>query len=379
MANCVGICNANYIDVAANIFEGSENIIYPVENAFDLNKRKKVYRTGGYWDLRTVDTTIVFRESVGVDLTATVVAAEYNSTSDFLIAIEAALEAAGASNYSVTAGVSGKVTIASDGAGGGGILQLMWTDSASADMADILGFDTASNSTGALSYVADILRIHTNEQIIFDLGFPSNPKAFVAVGERNLPLKISSGAVVKVQGNHTNNFSSPAVDLTVEYEDFALATWDVDGLGGTNSYRYWRFYIEDKSNVRQYLEFNAMYLGDMHEATRGCVVFPLETSKIDNSQIIYSEHGQVFSREIPKTQSVRLGWELLRKEEVESLNEHWENVGLTESFFVILDLPEAFTTQKEKSVMLVKFESEISTRLVSPNNFQMAWQLREQL
>lgn len=379
MANCVGVCNANYIDVAAYVFEGSENAIYPAENAFNLNKRKKVYRTGGYWDLRFVDTTIVFRESVGVDLTATIVAAEYSDTATFLLAIEAALEAAGASNYSVTLAGSGKITIASDGAGGGGILQLMWTDSASADMADILGFDTASNSTGALSYVADILRIHTNEQIIFDLGFPSNPKAFVAVGERNLPLKISPNAVVKIQGNHTNTFTTPAVDLTVNYEDFALARWDVDGLGGVNSYRYWRFYIEDKSNVRQYLEFNAIYLGDMHDATRGCVVFPLETNKIDNSQIIFSEHGQAFAREIPKSQIVRLGWEVLTKDEVESLNEHWENVGLTQSFFVILDLQEAFTTQKEKSVMLVKFDSEISTRLVSPNNFQMAWQLREQL
>lgn len=379
MANCVGVCNGNYLDVAANKTASSERVSYLAENVYNIDKRKKVWRTGGFWKIEDDSNTIVFRESVGVDLTATIPAGDYNDTLDLRLAIAAAMEAVGGSGYAITLNGQGKFVFTSDGVGGGGIFQLMWTDANSAAMAGILGFDTGSNQTGSLSYTADVLRIHTGEFLLWDLGFPSNPKAFALVSDRNIPLKVSTNAVIKIQGNTTNDFTSPSVDLTVNFTDFVLAKWDVGGLAGVNSYRYWRFYIEDKENHRQYVEFGAVYLGDMHDATRGCVVFPLEKSGIDRSEIITAEHGQVFAREIPKAQSLRLGWEGLTKVEERSLWQHFEYVGLTKSFFLILDLQDAFSVTEEENVILCKFEQAPDSRLVSPNNFQMAWQVREQL
>ncbi len=379
MANCVGVCNGNFLDVAASKTASSERVSYLAENVYNLDKRKKVWRTGGYWNIESGSNTIVFRESVGVDLTATIPAMEYTDTVSLLLAIEAAMEAVGGSDYVVALNGQGKFTFTSDGTGGGGIFQLMWTDSASLNMADILGFDTASDQTGSLSYTADVLRIHTEEFLLWDLGFPSNPKAFVLVSDRNNPLKVSPSATVKIQGNTTNSFATPQVDLTVNFTDFVLAKWNTEGLAGTTPCRYWRFHIQDKENHRQYVEFGAVYLGDMHDATRGCVVFPLEKSGIDRSEIITAEHGQVFAREIPKAQSFRLGWEGLTKVEERSLWQHFEDVGLTKSFFLILDLQDAFSVTEEESVILCKFEQAPDSRLISPNNFQSSWQVREQL
>ncbi len=102
-----------------------------------------------------VNDKINFEETGSVELTATINSGVYTDTT-LAIEIENSLEAVGASNYSVSFG-SGKFTIASNGAGGGGILSLLWstgTDTATS-IGTTIGFDTGTDDTGSLSYVAD--------------------------------------------------------------------------------------------------------------------------------------------------------------------------------------------------------------------------------
>jgi hypothetical protein len=379
MARCVGVCQDNYLAQAPNTFYSSQNPVYPAANVYDLQRRKKVWRSAGYWEVVSGENTLVFRETALTDLTATVAAGEYTTTAAFLAALKTALEAAGDSTYTCTQ-VDGKIRVVSDGGGGGGIFELILTDAASEDMADLLGFDDSANLTGALTYTADELRAHTSEWLVWDLGIPTNPRALCVVGDRNLPLRISPTATVRLLANTTNSWSAPAVTLTIPAADYSRSTWNLEGFSDTEAgYRYWKLEILDRENPRGYVEIGAVYLGDLMDFTRGAAVFPLERSGLDRSQTVFSEGGQAYALELPKTQGFRIQWQGILKEEAERMWAHWETVGKTRSFFLILDLPEAFTSNAQDWVKLVRFDNDHSDRLLSPNNFEAAWSLLEQL
>src|SRR5690606_10868250 len=140
-------------DYVANATKSSQATGYPASNALNVDKRRRVWRSSGYWLVEEGSNKIVFRETAGVDLEAEVAAGEYTSDTTFLAAIKTALEAAGDSTYTVERdSTTGRIKITSNGVGGDGILQLMWSDADSAGMAALLGFSTSGDDTGALSY-----------------------------------------------------------------------------------------------------------------------------------------------------------------------------------------------------------------------------------
>lgn len=118
-----------------------------------------------WYDVDSVDTPITvsagvndsidFQETAATPLVATVAAGTY-TPKEFADAIKTALDAAGASTYTVTFGQTpnfNKYTITSDGAGGGGIFELLFSSGANAatSIRTIAGFG-ASDFTGALTY-----------------------------------------------------------------------------------------------------------------------------------------------------------------------------------------------------------------------------------
>lgn len=370
----------NSPDYTANTTFSSEKSAYPVSNVYDLDRRRKVWRTNGYWNIESGKNTIVFQESIGVDITATIAVDEYTSTSSLLTAIKNAMDAAGAATYTVVQdATTGRIKLTSDLSGGATVFRLQWLTEP--DLGEMLGFDVSANDTGAATYTADLLRIHTSEWIKWDLGSPINPSAFICVDDRNSGLKISENAILKIQGNHTDDWSAPAVNLTLNYVENVLAYADPDGLAGAGSsgYRYWRFYIEDKSNPNLYVQLGVAFLGKHVATTRGCPEFPLEISAIDNSFIEYSESGAALSGRRPDTESFALNWAALDTETCEALHNVWKFYGIHSSFFVAMDSEEAFSTDSETMIRLVKFQEEPTRRLVSPGNWSYTWQVREQL
>jgi len=269
------LMNANFLDldIISNLDYSSQQTAFPVINLFNKQRRSKVWRSNGYWKIDATNNEIIFRETLAIDLTATITVAEYTSSTSFFAAIKAALEVAGASTYTVGSDPTTlKVRIASNGAGGGGILQIDWTSSS---MATILGFLTTEEDTGALSYVADALRIHTDEWIQFDFGLSTQPTAFFAIGARNLPIKVSPTATIKLQGNETDVWTPGSInsDLTVPYDDEVFALIDEDGLYN-EALRYSRLQITDYDNPHGYVELGAVFLGTFFEAERGGGQFP---------------------------------------------------------------------------------------------------------
>lgn len=378
MANGVGVCTTNYLDTAT-MTKSSEKTAYPASNVLDIQRRKKVWRTDGYWLIESGSNTIVFREFTGVDLTATITPGEYTTTA-LMTAIVTALEAAGACAYTAEWLTSGKVKITSDTTLGD-VTEFRFATSTA--MADILGFDAANISgvegdPGFFSVTADEVRLHTSEWLVFDFGIPTNPKAFALVGDRANQLRISETATIKLQASPTNSWASPAFEMTISHSDFALSAWDFEGLADVDAgYRYWRFLIIDRDNPRLYLEFGAAFLGEMLNMERGCVVYPLGLRGVDSSINVVSEGGQVYGLERPKTVMINLEWRALNVTEEESLWEHWETVGITRNWFLILDAQEAFSTRARDRVKLVRFDQAHAETLFKFKNFQASWTLLE--
>lgn len=374
---CFKFFSTNFIDfdILANTDVSSEQAAFPVENAYNGKRRAKVWRSDGYYVVDSTNNGIVFRETTAVDLTATIVVGEY-SRSAFLTAIKTALEATGASTYTVTFTTDFKINIASNGAGGGGILELVMDDVGSTAY-EILGFDQFEY-TGALSYEADSISIHyPNEFILWDLGIDSNPAAFALIDARNSPLSISPTAVVTLQGNHTNTWTTPAYEQVLTYDDRILKVLDENGLA-QEQLRYWRVTFEDQ-NPLGYVQVGAFYLGGMYSPANGTPQFPFRQINVDRSETVYSEGGQTFSEEKQKTERFAIDWRYLSSDEKEDMEDLFQKFGTHTPFFISMDTSEYFSTTQAEFIRYVKFIEEPTFELFRAGLWSGTLTFEEQL
>lgn len=379
---CLRIYFDNYVDldILANSDVSSAQTAFPITNAYNKQRRSKVWRSNGYFNVTDQNNQIVLREtSGGPNLTATIPVSEYRSTTAFIAAVKAALEDVGASTYTVTNSSSTgfKFSIASNGAGGTGVFHLMCADAAFT-AADLLGFATSDDLTDStLTRVGDYLRINTEEYIEWDLGLSSNPKGFAVIGPRNSPLKLSPGGTYKLQGNFTSNWSSPAFETTLTYNDNALYVTDEDGLA-SQELRFWRFLIEDQ-NPNGYVEVGAFMLGTYFDPDRGRAQFPLAIDLVDRTETLFSEGGQSYADIKPKTAVYNVEWLGLKKADIEEIEDQFARYGTGIPFFVAMDSDAVYSSSAQRRLIFCKFASEPTYQLTSPNNWTLVMQLREEL
>lgn len=374
------LMNQNYVN-ADTLYDqsySSQIAAAPATNVQDKIRRTKVWRSAGYFLITSANKSIVFRESVGVDLTASIVEGEYTTDATFLTAIKTALEAAGASTYTITRDTStNKIKIASDGGGGGGILQLMWTDVGSTAY-DVLGFSNGADDTGALTYTADSLRIHTAEWIRWDLGTSSNPKGFAMTGKRNESIGLSATATIKLQGSSTDVWTSPVFEQTLDWHEECVIHFDSDGLH-SSALRYWRLLIVDRDNPAGYIEVSNVYLGDTWSPTQGSIAFPLEFEYEDLSKSDVSDFGVTFSNIRQQTIRPNLNWEMLTSTEVETMRDFVEEYSTAYPFFIALDPDGVYSSAANKWTKMVRLLSPPKFRLVKPNLWTSDWSIREEV
>lgn len=380
--SCLRIYFDNYVDldILANSDVSSEQTQFPITNAYNSQRRSKVWRSNGYFRVTANNNQIVYREtSGGPDIIATIPVSEYSSKTTFIAAIKSALDDVGSSTYTVTnsSATGFKFQIVSNGSGGSGAFHLMLTDS-DFTAASLLGFATDSDLTdGSLTRVGDYLTINSEEYIEWDLGLSSNPKGFAVIGPRNTPLKLSPGGTYKLQGNHTSNWTSPVYESTLTYNDNALYVTDEDGLATANL-RFWRFVMSDQ-NPNGYLEVGAFMLGTYFNPDRGRAQFPFSVDLVDRTDTLFSEGGQSYADIKQKTATYAITWLGLKKEDIEELEDQFARYGIGIPFFVALDSYPVFSTSSQRRLLFCKFAQEPSYELLSPNNFQVNMSLREEL
>lgn len=377
----IRIMTDNFIDVdiVSNATVSSEQAAFPVSNIYNLQRRSKVWRSNGYYIIDSTNNKIIFRESIGVDLTATITVGEYTSFSALATEIKTRMEAAGASTYTIDkVTTTKKVRFTSDGLGGGGIFQIIWTsDSVTQAVASMLGFLTTENDTGFLTYTADELTTGNEEWIKWDFGISTNPKSFILIGPRNSPIKISPSATLKLQGSETDIWDNPTYDQTLTYNDEVISLFSTTGLH-TEALRFWRLLIDDVHNPNGYVEIGSIFLGDFFTPIQGAAQFPFNGQYIDRSLTVFSEGGQTFSdiREQAEGFSFTIAnMTIAEKEEIDS---HFKTVGVAKPFFIYLDPNSAFSSITNY-IRYIKFENAPKYVLESAGLFSCSFDLREEL
>lgn len=373
----IRVCYPNYLNPEAysGLAALSENSDFPVTNLESTARRSRVYQSAGYFNVTSLNNKIIFRDaSGGADKTATIAVGTYATIALFTAAVDAAFEATGLANYTVTHTAAKKFEISSDLSGGATAFELRFADVLSTAR-DMLGF-SASNLTGVATHTATSVRIHTEERITLDLGSAFNPKAFLLFGPRNEPIRISQNATIKLQGNASDSWTSPAYDQTLTWNEFAIAKFSTTGLH-SSALRYWSISIVDRENARGYIEISSMFLGDVVEMTRGCPQFPLEVTEVDLSASEQTLSGGSFTAFYGKTAELALDWQYLTTDEIEQFRDMFKELGVGLPFGVILDPNEVFSTDLERYCMQVKFQNEPTHRLERAGQWSSQWQLIE--
>lgn len=371
----------NYIDsdILANSDVSSEQASFPIENAYSKTRRSKVWRSAGYFKVDSTNKTIIFRETAGVDLTATITEGEYTSLTSMCAAIKTALEAAGDSTYTVTNSNSTnyKFNIVSNGVGGGGVFHLMLA-SVSFTAEDLLGFSNASSLTdSSLTRTGDFLTINSEEFILWDMGLSTNPKCFALIGPRNTPLKLSPSCTLTLQASHNDAWDMPAFEQVLTYDERDIFYIDETGIGD-DSYRYWRLKIEDQSPFG-FVEVGAFFLGNYFNPVRGRVQFPLQVSLLDPSETMYSEGGQTFSDIRETSASYKLTWFALQKADIEEFEDWYQDFGRNKPFFIALDSTQIFSSSANRRVLFCKIVDDPDWSLVAPDVYELTMIVREEL
>ena len=374
MATSFRIMTPNYADVndLADSEFSSQDDSFPGSNIFNSQRRTKVWRSTGYFKVVSGGNQMTVDEGAGA-FTVSVALGEYNSRAAFNAALANALNVSGDSLYTVSVDTL-KTVIVSNAFGGTGIFSIT---AITAGLATHIGM-TGSTKTGALSYTMDLIHIHEEEFVLLDMGVATNPDAFIAVGERNQSIQISPTAVIKIQGNTTRNFSSPEFTQTITYDDEVLSYLTTTGMH-TEGLRYWRLSIVDPTNPLGYVSLGAIFVGNFLNPSRGRANFPLVQSYIDRSQNVFSEGGQSFSDIKQKTQQFTVTIKGLQKADIEEFDIFFNDVGTGVGFFVSMDSDAIYSSNKNRRIILCKFNAAPRWSFVSPDNFTGNLVLREEL
>lgn len=363
------------VDILPYYTASSEQSAFPVANAFNYQRRSKVWRSNGYFTVTSANRILHFRDyDDGDDLYASLNIGIYTSGTDFCTEIARAMNAAGGdATYSVAI-TANRIELTTSAPAEG-----MYTYFSTSTCASLIGMTQNHGTLNQWIEPMDEIRITSEEFILIDMGVATTFDACILMDQKTKSIQIPPTGVVKLEGNETSNFSSPSFSVTIPYNEICLS-YITDAGVSTTAYRYWRVHFNDDCAMPNgYVQLGALLMGDYWSPTRARAQFPLKQAYQDMSTTMISEGGQSFSdiKEITSTFDVEiLG---LYKEDVEEFDDFFSRVKTAKPFFISMDTAEVFSSDMNRRIMLCKFEREPVWTLESPNNFTLTFSLREEL
>lgn len=202
-----------------------------------------------------------FTEGSNGDASATLTAGNYATPALMATQLQTQINAAATDNtYTVTYSTTTyKFTIArSTGSDTFGLEHNTGSNAATSCSLD-LGFLVAADDTGALTYTADSASYKSREYIVIDTGAVRDVKAVGFYGHN-----LTSTSTVTIEADSTTTFTPDYGQTAVSGTGALRFIWITE-----QSYRYWRFVINDTDNSDGYTEVGVPWLSSYTEPTRG--------------------------------------------------------------------------------------------------------------
>jgi hypothetical protein len=346
------IIDFNYaFDSASSISASSSDSNFPVSN---ISKyfRSKVWRSSlenGTFVITSSNKYINFKDG-GSELTATLTPGTYTATT-LAAHIKLKMEDQTADTITVSySSVTGKWTISTSGT----TLELLFSTGTNAanSARDVIGFGS-SDFTGADSYVSPKICIHTEESIVIDTSTTEEIDSFVMLFDAQDGNKLTQSAVVKLQANATLNWTSPAVDVTLSFDE--LYNSYSHFFSSNQSYRYWRVKIVDSQNPNLQVEIGKIILG------KGTVVQGPENGIVmksnDLSKVVVTPYGHKYADIYPQQRSVEMAFSVMDLSDVETLYSIYQRCGNFIPITICLDT-QAEIFDKDKFLIYGYFEGD---------------------
>jgi uncharacterized protein YaiE (UPF0345 family) len=353
------------------ITASSSDSSFPVAN-LKKEQRSAVWRSNGNYVITTSNNKIDFKESGGgPELTATLAAGTYTAAT-LATEIKTKMEAVnGADTITVSRSAStGKWTISTSGA----FLSILFSTgtNAATSARSVIGFGS-NDFTGATSYIGASVALHTEEWVKFDLLTPTDIDSCVLVFDKLQGAKLSSLAVVKIQGNATDSWASPSVNVTLTFDEtpeIYSYFWIT-----TQTFRYWRVNVVDPANPNLYVELSKVILGKATQLSRAPDNgFSIQYS--DNSKVDATPYGHEYADIYPVLMNGSFDYTALPYVDAKILQEIYLRVGNVTPVCIVLDSAEALF-DKDRMAIYGKLSGDNSYRHQVYDYFNAGLQIRE--
>ena len=372
------ICSTNYLssEDVVNAFDySSQNSISVATNVFGDKRAYKTWRSSGYFNITSSNNVLIFRESVGVDLTATVAVAEYTSRTALNTALKTALEAAGVATYTITVDSQFRTVITSNLGGGATVFEIRGADVLSTIISS-LGY-AASNLSGAATYTASTVVLHHNEWLEFDFGVATALQAVIVHCNRHRPFGVSENGTITIQMNDTSNWATPSYTEVLTITDFGAYTFNASNIATAR--RFLRVLFSDPANVNGYIEISKIFAGNVTTFERASAQFGLKDTV---TNVVLSEvtiGGSVISDNRYYVSEIDYELGFLTKGDKETLEDIYSTYGLHTPLFFIFDDDGYISGTPQRMVRLMRFTDSLSFAIISPNVWEVSISLREEI
>lgn len=173
----------------------------------------------------------------------------------------------------------------------------------------------------------------TSEWVVFDLQTTESIDSVVFLWPKEDGITLSNTAVVKIQANATNVWTSPAVDQTLTIDNtYVLAS---HFFSTDQNYRYWRVVIQDAGNPNGYVELGVVWLGKGLSIPNAQNGFKFELQ--DTSVHTQTAFGHDYTDEYPQVATLTFQYKTMDYSDIQTLENAFRQNGTRLPVLVALD------------------------------------------
>ncbi len=282
--------------------------------------RSRVWRSSGYFELTASNNKMDFKDGGGTTRNIAFGVGNY-TRAQLIIEIKNVMDTIGFDTYTVSYSEStNKWTISSDGPS----FEILWSSGAQTgtSIGATLGFDVSVDDTGATTYTAADIALHTVERFVVDTKGGEPVDSFALLFPES-GSKFTPSATITLKANHTANFSSPAVSQVITIDsDLDVAT---HFFSADQNYRYWAVEIVDVSNPYGYVEIGAVTLANSTQVQGPEIGFSWELE--DLSDVEDTDFGQRYADLRPNQRTAKYTFKTLTLADRNTLEDIFNRIG----------------------------------------------------
>lgn len=217
-----------------------------------------------------------------------------------------------------------------------------------------------------------------NQTLVIDLKTTESIDTFLLVFDKESDITLTRSSAVRIQANATDEWSSPAVNVTLDNtlnETYGILSYF---WSSAQSYRYWRLLINAPEVATGYLEISKVFLGYSTQIAR-LPLIGFSTSEEDLSQYQSTVYGQEYADTYPGRRHLNLQFMGVTEADKETIRSIYARLGRVKPIVAIYDpLQSDFATAAAQTFYgFLDNDFEAAQLIASYFNFEMS--IREAL